>query len=308
MLLLLGLLLTGVEAVRAERPADTAARMWSDVALSYVEVARGVLVDAPNGDVYGRAVDLGEAAAAEARAAGDRERLATALVRLGVLNLDPYSVGRTSEAYAEADARWEQRRPPGAQEMPDPLEALRKADELLRQAAELREGRGRGRALKARADALIWRRARGGDEQVAVEDLTAVIRAALDDLDPLGDAPMRLAMLNALRVHHQPYDVSELDGMLERSLDDWVHRIGSQESMALVQQAAPLLREKAPLRALELALAAMPLVQRMSTELRIAHLRSTITTLSRGLAGTDEPELEPGTTARRGDIAHRARA
>ena len=71
-----------------------------------------------------------------------------------MLNLDPYSVGRTSEAYAEADARWEQRRPPGAQEMPDPLEALRKADELLRQAAELREGRGRGRALKARADAL----------------------------------------------------------------------------------------------------------------------------------------------------------
>lgn len=88
-----------VAAKGAPHPGDAAAQMATRAVLGYVEVAHLSLVAVPDGRVYRRALELGEQVEREARAAGDRETLSAVLHRLGTLHLDPYSVGRSTEAF-----------------------------------------------------------------------------------------------------------------------------------------------------------------------------------------------------------------
>jgi hypothetical protein len=134
----------------------------ADVVLMTCSAAQRALLEAPDDFVYRTA---STAARALLSATTDPEEQARLLHGLGTLHVDPYTVGRPSDAYQVAIDVWMRRslpfRHPGPlvrsladRGMPEPLEALQTACEYLRRAAALREGVDRGRSLKALACAL----------------------------------------------------------------------------------------------------------------------------------------------------------
>jgi hypothetical protein len=172
------LLLAALGTVGDDEPL---ARARAIAALEFVETARIALMTAPDPRLYRRAVDAGEAALDWAQARDDVEVLQIGTFRMGTLHLDPYTADRTSDAYFEQHAAWLARRrdaplyefsseleglgfdsegrpiargPDAA--MPEPVEALRLAERYLRRATEVRVGRYKGQALKARLQALAF--------------------------------------------------------------------------------------------------------------------------------------------------------
>ena len=302
MVLLADLVVAATEAARRNGGGDAAAEAMAAAGIAmYVEVARVDLGDVPDGRVYRRALALGRELEARARAAGDRKMLGTILHRLGTLNLDPFIAGRSSEAYADSEpvARANLAAAlgdaiasidPAELALPVPLEALRLAEDYLRQAAELRTGDPRARSLKAQGEAMVWRKLLGDpmdDDAIAV-----VLEQALKELDWDADPQMRLTTLNGLRVLGRPV-AGGVERVFERSLDEWARGLGERGARDLVMQACALLRAERPRDALRLLAEARPLSDALGEETRLAHLRAEITMLSE-LGGDEPPAPGPG--------------
>ncbi len=300
--LLADLVVAATEAARRNGGGDAAAEAMAAAGIAmYVEVARVDLGDVPDGRVYRRALALGRELEARARAAGDRKMLGTILHRLGTLNLDPFIAGRSSEAYADSEpvARANLAAAlgdaiasidPAELALPVPLEALRLAEDYLRQAAELRTGDPRARSLKAQGEAMVWRKLLGDpmdDDAIAV-----VLEQALKELDWDADPQMRLTTLNGLRVLGRPV-AGGVERVFERSLDEWARGLGERGARDLVMQACALLRAERPRDALRLLAEARPLSDALGEETRLAHLRAEITMLSE-LGGDEPPAPGPG--------------
>ena len=168
--------------------------------------------------------------------AGDNRLLSGVLHRLGTMYLDPYSVGRTlrpgdTSEYEAQHQRWLDKALNGATAvnvsvsgeetaMPQPVDAMRSAEDLLREAAALREGEERGRSLKAEAEAMLWRQFLG--DPVDDHAMVDILQEALGDLAWDRDPQLRLTVLNALQVKGVTVDPLEIDRVFERSLDSWL--------------------------------------------------------------------------------------
>jgi CHAT domain-containing protein len=268
--------------------------------LAYIELARGYLTQVPDGRIYRRALELGSRIEAQAREADDRNTLSSALHQQGTLNLDPYAAGRSTENFWEAHRRWLDRMRAevgGALQadelgMPEPLDAFRRAEPLLGQAAELRTGAARGRSLKAKGDAMLWRRVLGDPLEAGA--VAATYREALADLAIDEDPQHRLAALNALRVLGEPLDLDDVERTFDRSLDDWRSRLGPALTRDLIVQSYGLLRFDRPRRALALILDGAPVFDELGEEARIGRLRAEVTLLAALAELDDDAEPLPG--------------
>lgn len=316
-LLLQDLVVTSTAAAKGAVGANPdATEMASRAVLGYLEVARGYLISVPDGRVRRRAVALAERLEEQLRLADDRRALSALLHRLGTLHLDPYTTGRSTEAFWEGHRRWMDELgvalgdsaasiDPQELEMPEPVEAFRQAEKLLEQAAELRTGGARGRSRKAQAEAMLWRRVVG--DPVDEQTIAAALRAALADLAWDEDPQTRLTVLQNLRVLGQPVDLNEVERIFERSLDEWRLRLGAA-TIDLVAQSYLLLRDERPRQALGLLRDARPLAEERGEEAYIGHLRAEITLLATELAGIEEPSLGPGELdSADQELRHRAR-
>ena len=288
-LLMADLLVASTDAANQGGASDAAEAMAAAGVAAYLEAARSYLIEIPDGRVYRRALSLGQALEARARRAGDQSALATVLHRLGTLNLDPFTAGRSSEAYADYERQAQARLAaalgdalakidPAELALPPPLDALALAQEYLRQAAELRTGDARARSRKAQGEAMLWRKLLG--DQMEDDDIATVLEQALSELDWNADPQMRLTVLNGLRVLDRPV-ADDVRQVFDRSLDDWVRGLGVPYTRDLVIQAYPLLRDGSPREALRLLADARPLSDRLGEEARLTHLRAEVTLLTR---------------------------
>jgi hypothetical protein len=239
---------------------------------AYIEVAKAVLVDHPDLQLYEAARAAGEADAERAAGAGWPRLQGLVLFRLGTMLLDAYTAGREpTRNYEHELSLWRERahhqnephlrrllshslelddsgaavwHPPG-QRMPAPLDALTIAEDYLRRAAPLVSDDRRGRALKALAQTLDFKRFLGGEEAEA--EVLAVSGEALAAL-PAVALPARLALL-AMSGERGAVDAGELISKLEAEFgtlqDDEV------TAWDAAGQAASLLARSDPARALD---------------------------------------------------------
>ena len=151
-------------AARGEAIAENQQGMEVVAAECWVRVASVACTDVPDGRIFHDAVKRGEAV-------GDLQATSTppynTLHRLGVLHLDPYVAGRSPNNFTQQLRDWQQRlyeeygdQLAGVAEdelkMPPVRDALPKAANYFRSAAQKRSGEARGRSLKALAQTLRW--------------------------------------------------------------------------------------------------------------------------------------------------------
>ncbi len=307
-LLLVELLASAAVAGRdAPVPAPGTAAQAARAVFAYIEVARGYLTDVPDGRLFHRALQLGRDEEQIARTTGDTRLLGSLLHRLGTMHLDPYSARRTltpgdTTQYQDQHLRWLANAHQGADDfrvsvdgddaaMPEPVEAMRAAEGLLGEAAGFREGDGRGRSLKAEAEAMLWRQFLG--DPVDDQAIVGVLREALAGLAWDRDPQLRLTVLNALAVKGQEIDTNEVDHVFERSLDSWLHGLGAVQALDLIRQSYRLLLASRPREALRLLDEGRPISEGLGEEALTGHLLEEITLLSR-LAPEDDRTPAPG--------------
>ncbi len=131
------------------------------------------------------------------------------LHRLGRLHLDPYTADRRLEDYEQQHGMWLARLEaeygdeligvPGEElRVPEPVDALHRADDYLKEAIQLNEGSAKGKSLRARVQALEFLKAFG--EPVSERELVDLANQALQFLDE-GSIQQRLAMQETLARH-----------------------------------------------------------------------------------------------------------
>jgi hypothetical protein len=261
------LTLAAVEAA----PGAEAEAMRRDAGMAWLEVAARALSDVPDGRVLRQAVAVGERLAHQALERGDREEAGVAFHRLGVLHLDPYTAGRTSTNHELQMRQWQNRTvevlgaelagvPPAEWQVPPAREALRTAEQYLRRAAELRQGRGRALTLKALVQALEWRTVLG--EKVPAREIAALCHDALAIFDPVRDVRERAAVVAALDRQAGPVPDALIDPLLATPLVDWAERLGPLPAVDLAMQLLALVRSRDPRRTLALVRQAQPLAER----------------------------------------------
>jgi hypothetical protein len=175
----------------------TSARIRSYMAAEFLETAQLSLIKVADPSLLSMAERYGEEALAWARQVEDGLCIEVCTFRLGTLYLDPYTAKRDLRTYWLQHASWlrhgiielrETIREPLTDDlmqtfMPSPLEALRRADCYLEQAVQVRTGRYRGLALKARAQTMLFLRGVGA----AVES-SQIDALALEALSLLSEA------------------------------------------------------------------------------------------------------------------------
>src|SRR6202166_4351500 len=135
---------------------------------AWVEVVARALEERPDRRLFDSGVLVGERFVKYAERRNEKRLLGFALHKLGTLNLDPYTAGRSSFGYQEQIRTWQEslRDQLGSElngvpevkwRMPDPQAALRSADEYFRKAIQKREGSERGLSIKALVQTLEFR-------------------------------------------------------------------------------------------------------------------------------------------------------
>lgn len=210
------LLLASLEGLRSLRDEGRVGEMIT-VAVDFMRietvsdsllVSQAYLRVAPDGRVLAEADRAATALVAELRTRDEPERAGRVLYRLGGHYLDPYhgvpphghearvELRRRLTAFldpAEASAvDW------ATADMPAPTDALVRAGECYRDAAGLRRGAERGRALKALAQTMVARRMTGSGPPVEDEEIRSVARAALAVLDPDTDVDVMVGLRSVL--------------------------------------------------------------------------------------------------------------
>ena len=195
------LLLAGADAMAPSQLADEVGRL---VRLDWVEVARWALLRVPDGRILRSAISAGERVAHEGLRMRNRALSSTTLYRLGVLCLDPYTVGEGAFSGGLAEHRLRlladtdvKLLPEDEWRMPTAAEGLRMAESYFRNAAELSEGHVRGLVREGLASTLYALDTAG--EVIDRDELQQVAVLALEELDPEADLENRLAVEAILR-------------------------------------------------------------------------------------------------------------
>ena len=270
----------------------------------FIEIATAAVQQVPDGRIYRRAMQAGEWLTGYAKDTGQRQLLGLTLKRLGVLNLDPYTAGRVSTNFDQQIRAWQERLAqelgpelafvPGEQwRMPEPAEALQRAENFLQEAADQLEGYEQGLAIKALVQALDWRELLGAKQDR--KHIIQLCRQALDLITP-GEGPShRLYILNVLRRLGEALDPAEIEKLLTKSADEYVRELGPLLTMDLVLQANFAIRDSNPRAGLDLLRKHRTLFDVYGGEqLRDNFLRAELNSVFR-LSGRDMDEALPDT-------------
>jgi hypothetical protein len=162
------ILLTALD-VLPEGPSTK--EMVRPAVLAWINCVAGACNVVPDGRLFSDALARGEAFAAAEEAAGNVQQASDARHRLGILHLDPYISGRSSQNYQNQYQLWLQRladvygksvAADPSTTMPPPIEALTTAIGFFEEALPYRVGEQRGLTLKALAEAKLWLELLGG--------------------------------------------------------------------------------------------------------------------------------------------------
>jgi hypothetical protein len=285
-----------LDARRAQIPENqlpmdlTAAETW-------LAIARTALCDVPDGRIYHDAVQRGEALA---DLDTSRDPPGPILHRLGVLHLDPYVSGRSSQQLDIQLRAWQSRLEEeygdelaGISEdeirMPPIEQALPKAVEYFRRAALLRSGIPLGQTLKGIAQALMWQDLL--ELPVDRAEIVAVAQEAVGLL-PVDQFPAEHAELAKIieRFGQQsqpqsftPTSAADAAKILETPVSAWVERIGAVRTADVFGQSAASVQEVDPMLALRLWLAIEDLTLTQSEARRDVYYRTLISYVRRAL-------------------------
>jgi hypothetical protein len=215
--------------------------------MDWIEIVHVYVCDLPDPRIFRNAVEKGEALIARAQKAGDTKLVGEASHRLGTLYLDPYGA-RSSQDYDKQIVQWRRRfydamgpqialLSPADRDMPEPMEALGKAEQYLTRAAKLRTGTSRGFSLKALAQTVGWQMIVGKKERKS--DLEQICGEALQALSP-NDSPQEwVSVLNMRNAGTNPSERETLERILSVSWDSHVAKIGMRYTLDLITRALP---------------------------------------------------------------------
>lgn len=295
--MLVRIMLAAMDARRARIEENQQAMDYCTVA-TWLAVASAALSDVPDGRIYYDVLRRAEPLADVVFP--DEDPPAGITHRLGVLHLDPYVAGRSSDQIRGQLATWQKRldeelaASPGEKNlMPAVEEALPKAVDYFRRASARRQGEARGKTLKALAQALVWQ-----DILEMKVDASQIIASASEALSllPSESHPGENAELThiikrfaskaglappepeaATDVPRKPTDaVAKAAKVFATPVDTWVQRIGGREAEDLFQQSASAVAGQNPKLALSLWLAIQPRMQERDEAARSAYVRAAI--------------------------------
>ena len=193
-----------LEAIDALKPGPGTDEMRWFAVYDWIECAGMACHSVPDGRLFTDALKRGEALATAEERASRNERAANVRHRLGVLHLDPYLAGRTSQNLENQIRMWRQRfadlygttlAADPVTAMPALADAVETAVGFFEQALVHQQREARGLTLKAAAEAVMWRGVTGG-----VPDPIRVARYATEALAllPAERFPTEVAVLNRL--------------------------------------------------------------------------------------------------------------
>lgn len=217
-------------AVGALAPGAQTTTMQQTAQLEWLEVVTRAVAQIPDGRLFKNAIVVGEELATQSGASADKVLHATALHRLGVLHLDPYTAGRTSTDYELQLQAWraglhdhygDELGGVATEELypPEPAAALDRAASYLRRAANLRSGTGKALSLKALGEALEWR----GVLNLPVdrEEVARCYHESLELFDPYERPNECASLIGGLQRLEKAFPNSYLDALLKIRLSDY---------------------------------------------------------------------------------------
>lgn len=301
-------------AATEELPAGLDPRLRWQVIHTYCQIVSGMVIQAPDGRLFRRAVELGEQAVAESEKAGENGVRGDLLHFLGVLHLDPYTAGRTSISYELQIQVWRHQLvdalgdeyyqvPPEELEMPEPAAALETAERYFRRALELRGGHLAGLTLKALAQTLEWRRFLGAP--VGEEEIAPVIREAVEKLDQERDPEIYSGALSILARNGGGAAAGPLFAM---PLPEMIESFGLRPALAMVSNLVMAHRDQEPLRSLGLLNESIHRAWEAELDGVLAEqLQLGLILLPQALGRTGDEELKPPLAKRVEEVRKRAR-
>jgi CHAT domain len=291
-----------VAAVEALPPTPTADEVSRTVSLDWPEVARWALLHVPDARILRSAQAAGEAVAEEGLRTRNRLLSGTALYRLGVLFLDPYTVGAmafgpsspgTGQHVILAELGEDVTRVSEEEwRMPSDRNALNQAAQYFRASADVSEGRVRGLAREGLASTLYALEAAG--EPIDRDELVSVAALALEELDPAEDVSNRLqvqALLDEAGAGDAAHD--ERVDALDATPDELERRFGRREAVNIVLHQVARLSARDPARALRVLRDSRELFRRSPFDVRVTQAVAEIQLFQR-LYAPDSVERIPG--------------
>ncbi len=250
---------------------------------TWLMVACVACSDVPDGRIFRDAVARGEALA-EIESGVDPP--ATILHRLGVLHLDPYVAGRSSNNLEQQLQDWQTRlfeeygdKLAGVTNeelnMPPIEEALPKAAAYFRRAAARRSGEARGETLKALAQALLWH----DIVEIPFEraECLAAAREALTLLPP-ERFPAQQAEMNRIIERYEKGAAASSAAIIARAtellitpVEEWVKQHGEVSTLDIFTSNAAAVGDENPELAVRLMMAIDDLVRSQPEASRRVH-------------------------------------
>ncbi|MFO0577388.1 MAG: CHAT domain-containing protein [Polyangia bacterium] len=241
----------------------------------FVEIAKIALAAVPDGRTFALARAAAQQLVDRAESSGDGRFRCWAHKLLGTLYLDPYTAGKPLHPvlYPTGLARWRERlahelgalaaaQAEAEQPMPAVAEALQRAEAELRIAAQLAQGRERGRVVKALVQALRFQQ-RGLGRSIDEAECIALAREALQLLDPQEDA----AAIDELQ-HYAALDGSGETPAAAAATGAPAEELGALQQAERLCRHASTLAASDPARALRELRDAEPLFARLRPEAR----------------------------------------
>ena len=272
------------------------------IELDWIEVVHAYVYAMPDGRVFRDCVATGERLIERAIKTKNDELLAEANHKMGTLYLDPYGARSTQDYEAQMRA-WRSRLydelgteiasiPAEDLAMPEPLDALAKAEQYLREAAKGRKGKARGLSLKALAQTIQWQGILGKNPKKRKAEIFEVCREALKELT-IEESPQEwMAVQATLASQGEAVDSATVDKVLAVPWDTHVKKLGPLTTANLVLQAAQLFQKAAPERGLTLLLETRPIFDAWGNEASFESRWIYLTGAVMGLSPRDPDKLD----------------
>lgn len=270
------------------RAASAELLVW--ITVNLVDIATLALHEAPSLPLLTEAQSAGESELAALGPDGGQELRAALLHALGVLFLDPYFSGVTSDHVQEQLASWGSRESLAVDPtqdvtdrgMPEPLTALGTAEGYLRRSLALWPAGRRAPTAKALVEVLGWRSELG--DNIDTGEIGRLCRDALAELDEHEDLPIRISLLSRLQYDGEPVDASAAAPVLDCPATDLAAQHGTEGAAIIVLTAARLVLPTAPRMALDAVKRSRELLADSGENLRMAALELELTALADAIA------------------------
>lgn len=254
---------------------------YANPILDWIEIVKEALIQLGDRRIYQQAQKAGEALVRQAIVQKKDLLRGAALHRLGVLSLDPYTSGRSSLNYAVEIEIWRRRlandyssaleeTPEAEWLMPQPIEALRHAETLLRQAIDFRQGHEKGLTIKALVNDLDWRYRVLKDATVKPNEVVQLAVQAMSSLAIEEDPAAMLDMMATLDRYDAPLPERHAQWLeslfFEKTPADYAQLIGERMASELALRAAQIIGRQQPERATHLMQATQSLIRRFGNQ------------------------------------------